>query len=157
MVDDASNKPIEASRKQASIVPADGRRSAQSGWRLPSQKRGSSEDHIRCDGFFALGVCRAVLGSRFCRSGFPRKVWRARARSTARADAGVRGRCIGGPSAVPPGDGRSGSLMASRGCVASDEGEAARVGSGSRKGDEDDCKEGWSSTAPSTLIWSGIV
>ena len=40
------------------------------------------------------------------------------------ADAGVRGRCIGGPSAVPPGDGRSGSLMASRGCVASDDGAA---------------------------------
>ena len=47
MVEDASNKPIEASRKQASILPADGKRNAQSGWRLPSQKRGSSEDHIR--------------------------------------------------------------------------------------------------------------
>ena len=107
--------------------------------------------------FFAFGVCSAFRGSRFCRSGFPRKVWRARARSTASAEAGVRGRCIGGPSAVPPGDGRSGSLMASRGCVASDDGEAALVGSGSRKGDEDDRKEGWSSTVPSTLIWSGIV
>ena len=57
--EDASSNPIEASRKQASILPADGKRNAQSGWRLPSQKRGSSEDHIRWDGFFALGVCRA--------------------------------------------------------------------------------------------------
>ena len=95
IVDDASSNPRPESRKQASIAPADGKRNAQSGWRLPSQNRGSAEDHIRCDGFFVFGVCRARRGSRLRRSGeaFPptREFWRALARSTASAEAGGRG------------------------------------------------------------------
>ena len=78
-----------------------------------------------CDGFFAFGVCSAprlaFLSFRFSAKGLAR-----RARSTARADAGVRGRRIGGPSAVPPGGGRSGGLIGC--CVARRQRAARRFG-----------------------------
>ena len=47
-----------------------------------------------------------------------------------------------------------------RGCVASDEGEAARGASGSRSGEDDDWRDGCSSTAPkspSNLMFVGAA
>ena len=110
-----------------SNVPADGSRSAQSGCRDPLQNRASSWAHMSGLAVRALGVCKDRRGSRVGRrSGAARPPKRefcfARARSTASAASGVRGRRtprVGPSREAAEGDTpSSGNFMGLRGRVA---------------------------------------